>query len=180
MQPNTHLNKGDCDKNPASDFYRRYRVIVGSLGYLVTRTLPDLAWAYSEFSKYVQFSGKNYMLAAEHVLSYLSDTWTIRYSRNSHENPNVLWGWVDADSAGILTPADHTRDMFSWWMVVPSLGRVSAKTTCHFPLSSSRLNLSQLAKQAKKRSTYVKRWLNFDFPKLKPLFSTKTTLLVLL
>jgi len=65
-------------------------------------TRPDLAWAYSELSKYVQFPGKNHMLAAEHVLCYLHGTWnqTICYSRDSHENPNVLWGWVDADWAG--------------------------------------------------------------------------------
>jgi len=32
------------------------------------------------------------MLAAEHVLCYLRGTWnqTIRYSRDSHETPNVL------------------------------------------------------------------------------------------
>ena len=43
------------------------------------------------------------MLAAEHVLCYLRGTWnqTIRYSRDSHNNPNVLWGWVDADWAGV-------------------------------------------------------------------------------
>ena len=64
MQPNTRLNKDDCDKNPAPDFHRSYRGIVGSLGYLVTMTRPDLAWAYSELSKYVQFPGKNHMLAA--------------------------------------------------------------------------------------------------------------------
>jgi len=28
MQPNTRLNKEDCDKNPAPDFHRRYRGIV--------------------------------------------------------------------------------------------------------------------------------------------------------
>jgi len=27
---NTHLNKDDCDKNPAPDFHRRYRDIVDS------------------------------------------------------------------------------------------------------------------------------------------------------
>jgi len=75
MQPNTRLNKDDCDKNPAPDFHRRYRDIVGSLGYLVTMTRLDLAWAYSELSKYVQFPGKNHMLAAEHVLGYLRGTW---------------------------------------------------------------------------------------------------------
>ena len=76
------------------DFHRRYRGIVGSLGYLVTTTRPDLAWAYSELSKYVQSPGKNHMLAAEHVLCYLCGTWnhTIRYSRDFHETLNVLWG----------------------------------------------------------------------------------------
>jgi len=71
MQPNTRLNKEDCDKNPAPDFHRRYRGIIGSLGYLVTMTRPNLAWAYSKFSKYVQFPGKPHMLAAEHVLCHL-------------------------------------------------------------------------------------------------------------
>ena len=38
----------------------------------------------------------------EHILCYLRGTWnqTIHYSCDSHENPNVLWGWVDADWAG--------------------------------------------------------------------------------
>ena len=54
MYLKTRLNKGDCDKNPAPDFHRRYYGIVGSLGYLVTMTRPDLAWAYFELSKYMQ------------------------------------------------------------------------------------------------------------------------------
>ena len=63
-------------------------------------------------------------------------------------------------------------------MAAPSRGRVGVKTTCHFQLS--RLNLSQLAKQAKKRYTCVKRSLILDFPKLKPLFFIQTILLALL
>ena len=42
----------------------------------------------------------------------LRGTWnqTICYSRDSHENPNVLWGWVDADWAGDTdTRRSHTR-----------------------------------------------------------------------
>jgi len=41
------------------------------------------------------------VLAAEHDLSYLRSTWnqSIRYSRDSHKNPKVLWGWVNANWA---------------------------------------------------------------------------------
>jgi len=125
MQPNTRLNKSDCDKNPAPDFYRRYRGIVCRLGRLVTMTRPDLAWAYSKLSKYLQFPGKNHMLAAEHVLCYLGGTWnqTIRYSRDSHENPNVLWGWVDVDWAGDT----NTRRSLMGYVLMMNGGPISWK-----------------------------------------------------
>ena len=71
-------------------------------------TRPDLAWSYSELSKYVQFPGIAHMAAAEHVLQYLRDTWneSITYTRGS-QNPNELWGWVDADWAAPIL-AVHT------------------------------------------------------------------------
>ena len=43
-------------------------------------TRPDLAWAYSELSKYVKFPGKNHMLAAEHVLCYVRGTWIKQFA----------------------------------------------------------------------------------------------------
>jgi len=68
MKPKTRLSKDNCDPNHKQDFHRRYRGIVGSLGYPVTMTRPDLAWSYSELSKYVQFPGIAHMEAAGHVL----------------------------------------------------------------------------------------------------------------
>jgi len=64
-------------------------------------TRPDLAWSYSELSKYVQFPGIAHMEVAEHVLQYLRDTWneSITYTCGSR-NPNELWDWVDTDWAG--------------------------------------------------------------------------------
>ncbi len=47
------LEKGDTIIIPDKIFHLRYRGIVGSLGYLVNMIRPDLAFAYSEFSKYV-------------------------------------------------------------------------------------------------------------------------------
>jgi hypothetical protein len=42
-------------------------------------TRPDLAWAYSELSKFVQYPGAKHMAAAEHVLCYLCGTaWHVR------------------------------------------------------------------------------------------------------
>ena len=91
-------------------FHKRYRGIVGSLSYLLAMTRPDLAWSYSELSKYVQCPGKSHMEGAEHVLRYLRETWdkTIRYTR-SLERPNEVWGWVDADwAADTDTRRSHT------------------------------------------------------------------------
>jgi len=61
------------------------------------------------------------MLAAEHVL-YLCGTWTqtIRYSRDSHENLNVLWGcqWVDADCT-------DTRRSYTGYILMMNGGPIS-------------------------------------------------------
>ena len=75
MTPHTRLSQNDCNMSPKPDFRKRYHSIVGSLGYLVTMTLPDLAWSYSELNKYVQFPGQTHMDAADHVLHYVRDTW---------------------------------------------------------------------------------------------------------
>ena len=77
-------------------------------------TRPDLAFAYSELSKYVQFPGKLHMAAADHVLRYLRDTYEkgILFSRGA-KHVNLLWGWVDADWAGDTdTRRSHTGFVF--------------------------------------------------------------------
>jgi hypothetical protein len=75
MVPGARLTKEQCDPHPEPAFHCRYRGIVGSLGYLVNMTRPDLAWSYSELSKYVQNPGKAHMDAAHHVLRYLRATY---------------------------------------------------------------------------------------------------------
>ena len=90
MKHNTRLSKDNCDPNPKPDFNRRYRGIVGSLGYLVTMTRPNLAWSYSELIKYVQFPGIAYFEATEHVaISAWHLNESITYTRGS-KNPNEL------------------------------------------------------------------------------------------
>jgi hypothetical protein len=68
MKPCTRLTKDQRDFSRDPAFHRRYRGILGSLGYLVNMTRPDLTWSYSELSKYVQYPGQAHMDAALHGL----------------------------------------------------------------------------------------------------------------
>jgi len=99
-KPNTRLSKDQYEPNPNPNLHRRYCSIVRSLDHLFTVTHLDLAWTYSELSKYVWFRSIAHMEAAEHVLRYLHDTWdeSITYTCRSRK-PNELCGWVDANWA---------------------------------------------------------------------------------
>jgi len=110
MKPGARLTQEQSNPHPDPSFHRRYRGIVGSLGYLVNMTRPDLAWSYSELSKYVQCPGQDHMDAAHHVLRYLKGTFdqAIVYQR-SDTLANTLWGWVDSDwAADVDTRRSHT------------------------------------------------------------------------
>jgi len=126
-------------------------------------THPDLAWAYSELSKYVQFPGKTHMLAAEHVLCYLRGTWnqTIRYSRDSHENLNVLWGWVDADWAGDT----DTRRSHTGYILMMNGGPISWKSRRQDNVS---LSTSEAEFVAASQTVYLRETLtDFGFSQTK-------------
>jgi len=143
-------------------------------------TRPDLAWAYSELSKYVQFPGNNHMFAAEHVLSYLCGTWnlTICYFRDSHGNSYVLWGWVDADWAG----GTDIRRSHLGYILMMNGGPISWKSWRQGNLSLSTTESEFVAaSQAGQEVIYLHETLtDLDIPKLKQLLSTKTILPALL
>jgi hypothetical protein len=96
LPPGKCLEKGDTIIIPDKIFHLRYRGIVGSLGYLVNMTRPDLAFAYSELSKYVQCPQTAHMLAAQHVFLYLRRTYErgIWYHRDAFHPDKLWWGWV--------------------------------------------------------------------------------------
>jgi hypothetical protein len=48
---------------------------VGCLSYLVNMTRPDLAFTYSQLSKFVQSPGPVHLAAAERPLAYLRGTY---------------------------------------------------------------------------------------------------------
>ena len=63
-------------------------------------TRPDLAWLYSEFSKYIQCPGQAHMDAALNVLRYLRGTYdrAILY-QHVDALADTLLGWFDSDWA---------------------------------------------------------------------------------
>ena len=125
MRPGARLTKEQCNLAPDASFHRRYRGIVGSLGYLVNMTRPDLAWSYSELSKYVQYPGQDHMDAANHVLRYLRGTCdqAIVYTR-SDKAADVLWGWVDSDWAADL----DSRRSHTGYVIMLTGGAISWKS----------------------------------------------------
>jgi hypothetical protein len=118
MKPGTLLTRDQSDFSPDPAFHRRYGGIVGSLGYLVNMTSPDLAWSYSELSKYVSYPGQAHMDAAVHVLRYLRGTYdqAILYQRVD-TLAETFWGWVDSDWAA---DADFGRSHTGYLIMLPS------------------------------------------------------------
>jgi len=85
-----------------------YRSIVGSLGYVVQGTRPDLAYAVVALSRYSSKPYTTYMTAAKRVLRYLKKTADVnlvfpgpgRASDSGNvSNSTVLVGYTDSDWA---------------------------------------------------------------------------------
>jgi len=68
LDSNSQLSMSDCPEAIDPFVHRRYRSITGRLSYLVNMTRPDLASAYSQLSKFVQYPGVTHLEAAERVL----------------------------------------------------------------------------------------------------------------
>ena len=99
LEPGTRLSKADCPQHVDPELHRRYRGIIGHLSFMVTCTRPDLAFAYAELSKFVQYPGVKHLHAAERVLQNVMDTYNkgITYSCLDDNQRGVLSGWVDSD-----------------------------------------------------------------------------------
>ena len=75
LDSNSRLSMKDCPQVVDPALHRRYRSITGCLSYLVNMTRPDLAFAYSQLSKFVQYRGVVHFQAAERVLLYARGTY---------------------------------------------------------------------------------------------------------
>jgi hypothetical protein len=69
LNANSRLSKADCPQVVDLALHRRYHSITGSLSYLVSMTRPNLAFAYSQLSSFVQYPGVVHLQAAEREIT---------------------------------------------------------------------------------------------------------------
>ncbi|EED18958.1 conserved hypothetical protein [Talaromyces stipitatus ATCC 10500] len=80
-----------------------YRAAVGALIYLMICTRPDLAFALSRLSKFVQKPGIKHAAALKRVLRYLAGTQNLGIAYyKSYSNDSVLYGYSDSNFAADL------------------------------------------------------------------------------
>ena len=100
MGTNVRLSTDQCPKTTeeiAAMWNIPYRRAVGSLMYASLGTCPDITFAITCLSKYLQNPGPAHWEAVRNVLRYLKathDHWLVFGERNGS-----LTGWVDADGS---------------------------------------------------------------------------------
>jgi hypothetical protein len=100
LPPHAKLSR-DTNEEPLDTEERAaYKSLVGTLIYLMVCSRPDLAYAMSVLSKYLDKPTRDHLRAAKHVLRYLRGTsdLVLVYKRGN----NTLIGYSDADWAGDL------------------------------------------------------------------------------
>jgi hypothetical protein len=103
LVPNLHLAKASVEEQ---DRFKalgvNYRSAVGALSYLSTATRPDIAYAVSLLSQFLEEPGITHWEAFTHVLRYLAGTSdnALVYKRGG---PEDLQGYTDADWGNCLS-----------------------------------------------------------------------------
>ncbi|MBW0579769.1 hypothetical protein O181_119484 [Austropuccinia psidii MF-1] len=97
LPPQTHIGPASEDElDKFKNLNVSYRSAVGSINYLSTATRPDLSYAVSSLSQFLENPGINHWNSFLHVLKYLNGTQDIGlvYSRGSKEG---IRAYSDAD-----------------------------------------------------------------------------------
>ena len=168
LDPNTRLSKLDCPTVVDPHVHRKYRSIVGCISYLVNMTRPDLAFSFSQLSKFLQCPGDTHLAAAYRVLAYVRGT--VNQGINFHDpgidKRNILSGWVDSDFASDI----DTRKSVTGYLLSLNGGPISWKAARQggVTLSSSEAEFVA-ASQAGKEVLYLRALLKgFACPQARP------------
>jgi hypothetical protein len=168
LDPNVRLSKLDCPSVVDPKVHRTYRSIVGCISYLVNMTRPDLAFSFSQLSKFLQHPGDTHLAAAYRVLAYVRGT--VDQGINFHDpgngKRNILSGWVDSDFASDV----DSRKSVTGYLMALNGGPIAWKAARQggVTLSSSEAEFVA-ASQAGKEVLYLRALLKgFSCPQQKP------------
>ena len=141
--PGTRLSAADKPATPDPVLHRRYRAIVGALGWLNQGTRPDISHTYSELSKFKDGKIKGREL-------------------------NRLWGWVDADFAVDL----DTRQSHRGYVIMMNGWTISWRSVKQKSVSLSTAESEwYAASEAGKELLYLRIIMReFGFPQLGPMY----------
>ena len=86
LPPQAKLSR-DADEHLNTEERAAYKSLIGTLIYLIICCRPDLAYAISVLSKYIDKPTREHLQAAKHVLRYLRGTpnLTLVYKRGNNE-----------------------------------------------------------------------------------------------
>ena len=100
MDPNMSYSKDQCPTTPEEAARMRnvpYREAIGSLMYAAIGTRPDIAFAVSTLSQFLENPGEIHWEAVKRVFRYLLGTKNWRLTFGGEQHP--LIGYTDADGA---------------------------------------------------------------------------------
>ncbi|KAG8045869.1 hypothetical protein GUJ93_ZPchr0008g13357 [Zizania palustris] len=88
-----------------------FRSIIGSLRYLIN-TRPDIAFAVSYVSRFMEEPHEDHLAAVKHILRYVAGTckWGLWYGRKKKDEAE-LFGFSDSDLAGDVDNRKSTTGM---------------------------------------------------------------------
>jgi hypothetical protein len=124
LNPRIQLNKATLeDRQALKHLGYNYRSIVGSLNYLSILTRPDISYAVSALSQFLEDPGLSHYNAAEQVFRYISGTRELGLTFKKQPEAK-LKAYVDADWGNCLI----TRRSVTGWVVVTGCHLLSWKS----------------------------------------------------
>jgi len=142
-----------------------YREVVGSMMYLQISTRPDLAYAVSYLSRFLNNYDSMHIAAANQLLRYLKGTQTlgITFSRSQSIN---LYGYSDSDWASDV----NKRRSTTGYVFIMAGGAISWKSTLQPTVALSTSEAEYMALSAAAQESIALQYLrsSFNLPVTEP------------
>lgn len=144
-----------------------YREIIGCLIYLVTCTRPDISFAVSKLSQYLQNPKQCHLVPAKRILRYLSGTKTHGIQYDGLQGLAVA-GFSDSDYAGDLKSRKSTEHMSLQFVAGLLAGRARNNHALLHPLVKQ--SIWYFAQQRRKLCGCLDLFLQFKERKIQNQF----------